>query len=1007
MLRPTPLRLSAAFLLILALTSATLAGGLSSPTTASPAIGPSSEWSPPTVIDPSRGDLGAVSCASANICVAVDGSGNVLMYSGGSWSSPESIDSVGISSVSCPTTSFCAAVDGNGDLLTYDGVSWSLPESLDGVELYSISCPTSGSCVAVDGGANALFYDNGVWSSPEAIDVGGYLKSISCPTTSFCMAVDSAGNALIYDTGTWSPPESVAGRELYLDSVSCPTVSFCAVVDSSGDVTTYDGSSWSALANIDVLRLQPTNVSCASASFCTVVDAMGDVMTYDGSSWSSPDRISVGPVLQSVSCPSASFCVALSFTSLFTYNGTSWSTPDVVEPAEGFLNYISCPSPSFCAAVDAEGYAVTYDGSSWSTPEMTDEDGSLESVSCVSASFCIAVDNEGDVLTYNGTAWSPPNRVDSGTSGLESVSCVTETFCVAVGDGVVSYNGTSWSSPDTIGSAGTSLWSVSCVSESFCAAVGGDGNDGTDAFIYNGTSWSSPEIIDNGDVVVIAPVSCPTASFCAAVDGSGNVVTYNGSSWSSPENLQSGYLESISCSTASFCVAVDSIGNVVTYNGTGWSSPQNVDSNQLDSVSCPTMSFCVAVDDNGEAITYSPVVTLTQVGPTAASVANGAGYSGQLSVTDGTGMISYIETSSADSADVVVSSTGAISAASSLSPGTYTVSGTDNDTSGDTGMWNFALTVEPAVVTPPSSPPSSPPPSPPSPPVGAASSQNCSSSSSSSTCSATNAETTVDAMGEGALTVSEYSSDPVASPSFSVSGEYFDVQVASGSSFDSLTITDCNLNGATDLEWWNTAGDEGAGAWELVVPSPTYSSGPPACVSATLGSTSRPSIDELTGTIFAASSPATVPGVATNVSAKAGHCSVTLTWTAPVSDGGVAITGYAITWGNGPGLDVGDVTSATVTGLRSGTAYSFTISAINAAGSGPGSAVSNSVTPLKATSTTVLKLSKLKATYGQEQAEHASVTVSSSLPGTIATGTVTVKESATAACVIKLRLGAR
>jgi hypothetical protein len=145
--------------------------------------------------------------------------------------------------------------------------------------------------------------------------------------------------------------------------------------------------------------------------------------------------------------------------------------------------------------------------------------------------------------------------------------------------------------------------------------------------------------------------------------------------------------------------------------------------------------------------------------------------------------------------------------------------------------------------------------------------------------------------------------------------------------------------------------------------------------------------------------------VPTNVSAKAGHCSVTLTWTAPVSDGGVAITGYAITWGNGPGLDVGDVTSATVTGLRSGIAYSFTISAINAAGSGPGSAASNSVTPLKATTTTVLKLSKLKATYGQEQAEHASVTVSSSLPGTIATGTVTIKELATAVCVIKLRLG--
>ena len=783
-------------------------------------------------------------------------------------------------------------------------------------------------------------------------------------------------------------------------------MSFCVATDDTADAVTYNGTSWSSPKEIDIPIGRPleTYVSCFSTSFCVAVDFLGDVMTYDGASWSSPDRVSVGPVFQSISCPSASSCVALTFASVFAYNGISWSSADALEPPEGALSYVSCPSPSFCAAVDSDGYAITYNGTSWSLPVSVGSTG-WDAVSCVSASFCIAVGGANGVITFNGSSWSSPESIESEPDGLEGVSCTSESFCLAVdGNGdVLTYNGSSWSSPESIGNGTYGLGLVSCVSESFCAAVGGDGSSGDDGFTYNGTSWSSPQSIDN--IIYMDSISCVSASFCAAVDFYGNVVTYNGTSWSQLYNIDSGVLQSVSCPTASFCVAVDSGGNVVTYNGTSWSSPESIDSHQLEWVSCPSVSFCIAVDYNGDAVVYSPIVTLTQTSLTSASVADGAGYNGQLTVADGTGAISYSEASSADSAEVVVSSTGAISAAATLAPGIYTVNGTDNDSRGDSGTWSFTLTVEPAVVTPPSSPPSSPPPSPPSPPSGTTSSQNCSSSDTSGTCSATNDETTANGMGEGSLTVSQYGSDPVASPSFSASGEYFDVQVASGSSFSSVAITDCDLNGATDLEWWNTAGDEGAGAWEPVVPSPTYSSGPPPCVSATLGSTSSPSINELTGTVFAASNPATIPGVPTNVSARAGHRSVTLAWNAPASDGGAVITGYVITWGNGLVLNVGNVTSATVTGLKSGTAYSFTISAVNAAGTGPGSAASNSVTPLKATSSTVLKLSTPKTTYGQEQVEHASVTVFSSLPGTTVTGTVTIKESATAMCAIKLRLG--
>jgi hypothetical protein len=112
-------------------------------------------------------------------------------------------------------------------------------------------------------------------------------------------------------------------------------------------------------------------------------------------------------------------------------------------------------------------------------------------------------------------------------------------------------------------------------------------------------------------------------------------------------------------------------------------------------------------------------VTLNQGSPTSATVADGAGYSGQLSVTNATGTTSYGETVSEDSGDVVVGPSGTISAVSSLAPGTYAVGGTDVDTHGDTGTWAYILTVLTATPTtptptspapPPSAPPTSTPP---------------------------------------------------------------------------------------------------------------------------------------------------------------------------------------------------------------------------------------------------------------------------------------------------------
>lgn len=52
---------------------------------------------------------------------------------------------------------------------------------------------------------------------------------------------------------------------------------------------------------------------------------------------------------------------------------------------------------------------------------------------------------------------------------------------------------------------------------------------------------------------------------------------------------------------------------------------------------------------------------------------------------------------------------------------------------------------------------------------------------------------------------SQFTADPVGTPGFSVSGEYFDVRVSSGNTFTSLDLKDCNLNGGKFLVCWNSA----------------------------------------------------------------------------------------------------------------------------------------------------------------------------------------------------------
>lgn len=88
-----------------------------------------------------------------------------------------------------------------------------------------------------------------------------------------------------------------------------------------------------------------------------------------------------------------------------------------------------------------------------------------------------------------------------------------------------------------------------------------------------------------------------------------------------------------------------------------------------------------------------------------------------------------------------------------------------------------------------------------------------------------------------------------------------------------------------------------------------------------------------------------VPDAPTIGTATAGNLSASVAFTAPTNIGGGAITGYTAISSPGGFTGTGTSSPITVSGLTNGTAYTFTVLATNAYGTGVASSASNSVTP--------------------------------------------------------------
>jgi hypothetical protein len=110
--------------------------------------------------------------------------------------------------------------------------------------------------------------------------------------------------------------------------------------------------------------------------------------------------------------------------------------------------------------------------------------------------------------------------------------------------------------------------------------------------------------------------------------------------------------------------------------------------------------------------------------------------------------------------------------------------------------------------------------------------------------------------------------------------------------------------------------------------------------------------------------PFSVPLAPTIGTATPGDGEVSLTWTAPSSNGGSTIIMYIVTSNNSIIKDVsGTLTSTIVSGLTNGTTYTFTVQAINIAGASIPSSPSNSVTPIQPLAVVSLATANLDTTF--------------------------------------------
>ena len=479
----------------------------------------------------------ATSCVAVGWVVPAAGpeSPFVESWDGANWSlvsSPtvSATDSSFLLRVDCSSAVNCFAT---GDVIAnaggassglvehWDGTSWSINSSQTVDPTHSnvaaVACLSDASCFGI--GATLFEHWNGAsWSTSTSPALPGpsnaTLASVACVSATKCFGVGQDTNAA---GGTVTLIESRVGTKWsvvaspnapgtsMLSSVACPSATSCFAVGRSGSggawrtlIERWNGKAWSIMSSPNVSRLAHHQVTPNS--------------------------------LLGVACSSATNCFAVGYsianssnTLIEHWDGKKWTivlspNKSKLKTAESVLESVSCASATSClavgrSAINSSNQASTYrtlterwNGKAWrivSSPNTVTGSGELLGVSCASATACVAVGGNNTlfgesinpifsgrtlILTWTGNGWkrvTSSDPVGAPQSTLRAVSCTSSKSCVAVGNIagpsipgtplVKTLAGGQWSNGSAASPAGAtniSLNGVSCRSGAGCTAVG-------------------------------------------------------------------------------------------------------------------------------------------------------------------------------------------------------------------------------------------------------------------------------------------------------------------------------------------------------------------------------------------------------------------------------------------------------------------------------------------------------------------------------------------------------
>ena len=581
----------------------------------------------------------------------------------------------------------------------------------------------------------------------------------------------------------------------------------------------------------------------------------------------------------------------------------------------------------------------------------------------------------GDTWTWNGTTWtklSPAKSPPASTSTAMAYDPVTGTVLLFLMDSGLptgytwSWNGITWTKlspatlpPDYYGAS--MAYDPATGNMVLFGGIGATPNAIGDTWTWDGTTWTkhSPATSPPGRYFASMAYDATTGNMVlfggiGATTTLGDTWTWNGTTWTkhspatSPPARHGASMayDPTTDDMVLFGGATGGIsGDTWTWNGTTWTklSP---------TASPPARAFASSAYDPltanmvlfggttgighsiGDTWTFGPptsVVPAKPATPTATAGTTTATVAWTAPATGGSGISKYTVTSTP--AGKTCTTTGTLACqVTGLTNGTaYTFTVIASNHAGTSVPSGPSNRVVPTSVAP----------------------QGTSSSSgndpTASTPTTAPVKVVATAIGAGTLTVAAYPSDPVVG--FSAGTGYFDVKISPTSLFSTVSFKVCGLVSGQGVSWWNPT----VQTWQQS--SDVTAVNGLGCVTVTVNNSTTPNLAQLVGTIFATTlaPPPTKPGTPT---ATAGNTTAMVTWTAATPQGNPIVSYTATSTPTGKACTTASALTCSISGLKNGTAYTFTVRARNLRGTGPASTRSGSVTPSGVPSPTVTSLSR-------------------------------------------------